>query len=109
MDILDLEKKALSLSLAERARLAEILLQSIDPVGPVGPDDQIGPIASIGPIDPAGYPSTGSSATDDSQSAEESRVSWLEEARRRDRQIDAGEASVRSAEDVFRAARARLG
>lgn len=84
MDHLDLEKKALSLSLPERARLADLLLRSIDPNG-------------------------SASAPDDVQALEDNRALWLEEAKRRDRDIDSGEAKVRPAEDVFRAARERLG
>lgn len=84
MDVLDLEKEALSLSLPERARLAEMLLRSIDPNG-------------------------SPSARDEVHGVEDHRALWLEEARRRDRDIDSGDAKVRSAEDVFRAARERLG
>lgn len=84
MDVLELEKEALSLSLPERARLADMLLQSIDPNG-------------------------SPSATDEVQRVEDHRALWLEEARRRDSEIDSADAKVRSAEDVFRAARARLG
>lgn len=41
-------------------------------------------------------------------SDEEVRRLWAEEAVRRDAELDAGTASMRDAEDVFRDARARL-
>lgn len=74
MDLVDLESQALRLSLEDRARLAEVLLASLESV-----------------------------------SDEEARASWLEEAERRDSDIDRGAARVRPAADVFRAARERFG
>jgi Putative addiction module component len=70
----DLETELLRLPAEERARLAEILLESLDAL-----------------------------------SNEENRRLWLEEARRRDAELDADPSRGRPAEDVFRDARARLG
>jgi putative addiction module component (TIGR02574 family) len=69
----DLETEALKLPVADRARLAETLLESLDTL------------------------------TD-----EENRRLWIEEARRRDAELDADPSRGRPAEDVFRDARARL-
>jgi hypothetical protein len=44
----------------------------------------------------------------ESLSDEERETLWIEEAQRRDREMDAGVAVSRSAEDVFRDARAEL-
>ena len=41
-------------------------------------------------------------------SEEENEALWIAEAQRRDQELDAGDAVVRPAEDVFRDARARL-
>ncbi len=41
-------------------------------------------------------------------SEEENEALWIEEAQRRDQELDAGDTVVRPAEDVFRDARARL-
>lgn len=73
MNLLDLESEALKLPTADRARLAETLLESLDTL------------------------------TD-----EENRRLWIEEARRRDAELDADPSRGRPAEDVFRDARARL-
>jgi putative addiction module component (TIGR02574 family) len=69
----DLETEVLKLPVADRARLAETLLESLDTL------------------------------TD-----EENRRLWIEEARRRDAELDADPSRGRPAEDVFRDARARL-
>ena len=73
MNFPDLEAEALKLSVVERARLAEKLLESLDVL------------------------------TED-----EHRRLWTEEAARRDAELDADPSRGRSAEDVFRDARARL-
>ena len=73
MSVLDLEIEALKLPVAERARLAEALLESLE-----------------------------------SLSDDENRALWLEEAARRDLEIDRNPTLARPAEDVFRGARARL-
>lgn len=73
MNLADLEAEALKLPAAERARLAETLLKSLDAL------------------------------TD-----EENRHLWIEEATRRDAELDIDYSRARSAEDVFRDARARL-
>ena len=70
----DLEAEALKLPAAERARLAEILLESLDAL-----------------------------------SDEENARLWVEEAARRDAELDADPSRGRPAADVFRDARARLG
>ncbi|HET8783673.1 MAG TPA: addiction module protein [Pyrinomonadaceae bacterium] len=44
----------------------------------------------------------------DDLSEEDIETLWAEEAARRDAEIDAGKASLRDADDVFRDARARL-
>lgn len=69
----DLETEALKLPVADRARLAERLLESLDML-----------------------------------SEEEHRRLWIEEATRRDVELDEHPASGRPAHDVFRDARARL-
>jgi Putative addiction module component len=69
----DLENEALKLPVADRARLAETLLESLDAL-----------------------------------SEEENRRLWIEEARRRDAELDADPSRGRPAEDVFRDARARI-
>jgi putative addiction module component (TIGR02574 family) len=69
----DPETEALKLPAADRARLAETLLESLDAL------------------------------TD-----EENRQLWIEEARRRDAELDTDPSRGRPAEDVFRDARARL-
>jgi putative addiction module component (TIGR02574 family) len=71
--LLELETEALKLPVAERARLAETLLESLDAL-----------------------------------SEEENRRLWIEEARRRDEELDADPSRGRPAEDVFREARARI-
>lgn len=73
MNLPDLESEALKLPVADRARLAEALLESLDAM------------------------------TD-----EENRQLWIEEARRRDAELDTDPSRGRPAEDVFRDARARL-
>jgi putative addiction module component (TIGR02574 family) len=73
VDLPDLETEALKLPVADRARLAETLLESLDAL-----------------------------------TNEENRRLWIEEARRRDAELDADPSRGRSAEDVFRDARARL-
>ncbi len=73
MNLPDLETEALKLPVADRAQLAETLLESLDAL------------------------------TD-----EENRRLWIEEARRRDAELDADPSRGRPAEDVFRDARARL-
>ena len=70
----DLEAEALKLPAAERARLAERLLESLDAL-----------------------------------SEEENARLWIEEAARRDAELDADPSRGRPAADVFRDARARLG
>lgn len=74
VNLRDLETEALKLSAPERARLAEVLLESLD-----------------------------------SLSDEEHTRLWVEEAMRRDAELDADPSRGRLAEDVFRDARARLG
>jgi putative addiction module component (TIGR02574 family) len=69
----DLEAEALKLPAADRAQLAEALLESLDAL------------------------------TD-----EEVRRLWIDEARRRDAELDADPSRGRPAEAVFREARARL-
>jgi len=69
----DLETEALKLPAEERARLAEMLLRSLEAL-----------------------------------SDEENTRLWMEEARRRDAELDADPSRGRPAEDVFRDARARL-
>ena len=69
----DLETEALKLPVADRARLAERLLESLDTV-----------------------------------TEEEHRRLWIEEATRRDVELDEHPASGRPGHDVFRDARARL-
>lgn len=69
----DLTTEALKLPVADRARLAEALLESLDAL-----------------------------------SEEENRRLWIEEARRRDAELDADPSRGRPAADVFRDARARL-
>ena len=73
MTLPDLEAEALKLPTAERARLAETLLESLDML-----------------------------------SDEENRRLWIEEATRRDAELDADPSRARPADDVFRDARARL-
>ena len=73
MTLRDLESAALKLPVADRARLAEALLESLDAL------------------------------TD-----EENRRLWIEEATRRDVELDQDPSLGRAAEDVFREARARL-
>ncbi|MFT3766605.1 MAG: addiction module protein [Minicystis sp.] len=73
MDLPDLETEALKLPVADRARLAETLLESLDTL-----------------------------------TEEENRRLWIEEARRRDAELDADPSRGRPAADVFRDARARL-
>lgn len=73
MNLPELETEALKLPVAERGRLAEALLESLDAL------------------------------TD-----EEIRHLWIEEATRRDAQLDTDPSRARPAEDVFRDARARL-
>ena len=74
VNLLDLEAEALKLPAAERARLAERLLESLDAL-----------------------------------SEEENERLWIEEAARRDAELDADPSRGRPAADVFRDARARLG
>jgi putative addiction module component (TIGR02574 family) len=74
MDVQDIEAEALKLPVDARARLAEILLRSLDTL-----------------------------------SEEEHQRAWTEEAARRDAELDADPKKGRSAVDVFRDARARLG
>jgi hypothetical protein len=74
VNLADLQTEALKLPTADRARLAEKLLESLDGL-----------------------------------SDDETRLLWLDEARRRDAELDAEPTGERAAEDVFRAARARLG
>ncbi|MCC7018156.1 MAG: addiction module protein [Ardenticatenales bacterium] len=74
MKLPELETEALKLPVADRARLAETLLESLDAL-----------------------------------SEEENRRLWIDEARRRDADLDADPAGGRPAEDVFRDARARIG
>jgi Putative addiction module component len=69
----DLEAEALKLSAAGRARLTEILMESLDAL-----------------------------------SDEENARLWIEEAARRDVELDAGPSRGRPAAAVFRDARARL-
>ena len=69
-----LEAEALKLPAEERARLAEILLESLDAL-----------------------------------SDEENKRLWIEEATRRDAELDADPSRGRPAADVLRDARARLG
>jgi putative addiction module component (TIGR02574 family) len=73
VDLLDLETEVLRLPVADRARFAETLLESLD-----------------------------------TRTDEESRRLWIEEARRRDAELDADPSRGRPAEGVFRDARARL-
>lgn len=73
MDLPDLELEALKLPVADRARLAETLLQSLDTL-----------------------------------TEEENRRLWIEEARRRDAELDADPSLGRPADEVFAKARARL-
>lgn len=73
MKLLDLETEALKLAPAERAHLAEKLLESLEML-----------------------------------SDEESARLWVEEAVRRDAELDADPSKGRSASDVFRDARARF-
>lgn len=73
MNLPDLEAEALKLPVAERARLAETLLESLDAL-----------------------------------SEEENRRLWVEEAARRDAELDADPSRGRPAAEVFRDARARL-
>jgi putative addiction module component (TIGR02574 family) len=73
VNLVDLEKEALKLPVGERARLAEILLESLDTL-----------------------------------SEDEHRRLWAEEAARRDAELDADPSMGRSADEVFRDARARL-
>ncbi|MEZ4311200.1 MAG: addiction module protein [Polyangiaceae bacterium] len=73
MKLVDLEVEALKLPVSERARLAEVLLDSLD-----------------------------------SLSEEEHRRQWTEEATRRDTELDADPSLGRPADEVLRAARARL-
>jgi putative addiction module component (TIGR02574 family) len=74
VNLLDLEAEALKLPAAERARLAERLLESLDAL-----------------------------------SEEENQRLWIEEAARRDAELDADPSRGRPAADVFRDARVRLG
>jgi len=74
VDVKELERQALSLEPADRARLAEKLLESLE-------------------------------ALTDEENAE----AWMEEAKRRDAELDADPARMRPAEDVLRRARARHG
>ena len=73
MNLPDLETEALKLPVADRARLAERLLESLDAL-----------------------------------SEDEHRRLWVEEATRRDADLDEHPSRGRAAEDVFRDARARL-
>lgn len=73
MNLPDLETEALKLPVADRARLAERLLESLDTL-----------------------------------SEEERGRFWIEEATRRDVELDENPSRGRSAQDVFRDARARL-
>lgn len=73
VNVADLEAEALKLDPADRARLAERLLESLETL-----------------------------------SEEENERIWLEEAARRDADLDADPSKGRSAEDVLRDARARL-
>lgn len=73
MKLRDLEVEALKLPLSDRARLAEVLLDSLT-----------------------------------SLSMEEHRREWTEEAAQRDAELEADPRRGRTANDVFRSARARL-
>ena len=73
MNLPDLETEALKLPVADRARLAERLLESLDTL-----------------------------------SEEEHGRLWIEEATRRDVELDENPSCGRSAQDVLRDARARL-
>ena len=73
MDIAELEIEALNLAPADRARLAEKLLESLEML-----------------------------------SEQESQLIWLDEAARRDADLEADPSKGRPAEAVFREARARL-
>lgn len=73
MELPELESEALKLPVADRARLAETLLESLDAL-----------------------------------SEEENSRLWIEEARRRDAELDADPSRGRPADEVFRDARARI-
>jgi putative addiction module component (TIGR02574 family) len=73
VNLQDLEAEALKLPVADRAQLAETLLESLGAL-----------------------------------TEEENRRLWVEEARRRDAELDADPSRGRPAEAVFREARARL-
>ncbi|UQA62915.1 addiction module protein [Polyangium aurulentum] len=74
MDLAELETEALKLEPADRARLAEKLLESLEAL-----------------------------------SEEENQAVWLDEAARRDADLDADPSKGRPAEDVLRDVRARFG
>lgn len=69
----EVEAAALEMDAGERARLAELLLRSLEDV----PEEEIERL-------------------------------WVEEALRRDEELDSGNATARDAEDVFRDLRARF-
>lgn len=80
IDLATLEQQALSLDLKERGHLASVLLRSLD-------DDQDG----------------------DNLSEEETEKLWLDEAIRRNKEMDEDPSIGRPAEDVMRDLRARFG
>ena len=73
MNISDLETEALNLPAPDRARLAEVLLESLEAL-----------------------------------SDEENRRLWIEEAQRRDAELDKDPSRGRTSAEVFRDARSRL-